>query len=83
MSSVISGEVTLFLNKDFIYLFLERRERKEKEKERNNNVWLPLVPHTGDLAHNTSMCPDWESNQQPFGSQPMLNPPHYTSQGKK
>ena len=27
------------------------------------------------------MCPDWESNQQPFGSQPVLNPLSYTSQG--
>ena len=24
---------------------------------------------TGDLAHNSGMCPNWESNQQPFGSQ--------------
>ena len=26
------------------------------------------MPQTGDPAHNTSMCPDRESNQQPFGS---------------
>ena len=25
--------------------------------------------HTRDLAHNPGMCPDWESNQQPFASQ--------------
>ena len=24
---------------------------------------------TGDPAHNPGMCPDWELNQQPFGSQ--------------
>ena len=24
---------------------------------------------TGDLANNPGMCPDWESNRQPFGSQ--------------
>ena len=24
---------------------------------------------TGDLAGNPSMCPDWESNQHPFGLQ--------------
>ena len=24
---------------------------------------------TGDLAHNPGMCPAWESNRQPFGSQ--------------
>ena len=28
------------------------------------------VPPTGDLVHNPSMCPDWESNWQPFRSQP-------------
>ena len=27
------------------------------------------------------MCPDWELNQPPFGSQSMLNPLSYTSQG--
>ena len=27
------------------------------------------MPPTGDLAGNPGMCPDWESNQQPFGSQ--------------
>ena len=33
--------------------------------ERNMD-WLPLAHN---LAHNPGMCPDWESNQQPFGSQ--------------
>ena len=27
------------------------------------------MPPTGDLACNPGMCPDWESNQQSFGSQ--------------
>ena len=27
------------------------------------------TPPTGDLACNPGMCPDWESNWQPFGSQ--------------
>ena len=27
------------------------------------------------------MCPEWELNWQPFGSQPVLNPLSYTSQG--
>ena len=27
------------------------------------------VPLTGDLACNLGMCPDWESNWQPFGLQ--------------
>ena len=37
--------------------------------ERNITVWLPLVPPTGDLAHNPGMCRDCEWNRQPFGSQ--------------
>ena len=54
----------------FIY-FLEREEGREKERERNINVWLPLTcPVLGpDLAHNPGVCPDWESNQRPFGLQ--------------
>ena len=27
------------------------------------------VPPPGDLAHNPGMCPDWELNRRPFGSQ--------------
>ena len=54
----------LFYFKDFIYFFLERGEGKEKERERNINVWLPLIyaPY-GDLACNSGLCPDWESNR--------------------
>ena len=53
-----------------IYLFLQREEGKEKGRERNINVWLPLTcPPTGDLARKPSMCSDWDSNQQAFGSQ--------------
>ena len=51
----------------FIYLFIERG--REGERERNINVVASCVPPTGDLAHNPGMCPDWESNQRPFGSQ--------------
>ena len=42
---------------------------------------LSRAPPTGDLAHNPGMCPDWESNQRPFGSQPAFNPLSHTSQG--
>ena len=56
--------------KDFIYLFLERGQGRDKERERNINVWLFLTgPLGGDLASKPGMCPDWESNWQPFGSQ--------------
>ena len=63
----------------FEILFLDRGKG-----ERNINVWLPLAHPTGDLARNPGMCPDWESNQQPFGSQAarrMLNPLSHTSPG--
>ena len=35
---------------------------------------------TGDLAHNPGMCPDWELNHRPFGSQPTFNLLSNTSQ---
>ena len=62
--------VLFFFLKDFIYLYLDRGKGRGIEKKRNISVWLPLTcnPHWG-TACNLSMCPDWESNQQPFGSQ--------------
>ena len=48
--------------KDFIYLFLERRREREREAEKHQCVVVSCVPHTGDLAHNPGMCPDWELN---------------------
>ena len=54
----------------FIYLFLDTGEVREEERKRNVNVWLPLMcPLLGTLACNPGMCPDWELDQQPFGSQ--------------
>ena len=58
-----------FLFKDFIYLFLERGDQREKEGEKHQCVVASHVPLTGDLACHPGMCPDWESNQQPFGLQ--------------
>ena len=58
----------LFLKKDFIYLFLERKREGEREEEKYQCVLTSCVPPTGDLARNPGMCPDWESNQRPFGS---------------
>ena len=42
----------------------------------NLNVYL----NAGDLACNPGMCPHWESNRQPFGSQtsPQSTEPHQT-----
>ena len=44
---------------------------------------LPAPP-TGDQAHNPGMCPDWESNQRPFGSQAgtQSTEPHQSGPGE-
>ena len=53
-------------------LILESEERREKERERNINVKEkhPSVASprasTGDRTCNPGMCPDQESNPQPF-----------------
>ena len=58
-----------FLN-DFIYLFFRERGREgEREREKHQCVVASHTTPIVDLAHNPGMCPDWESNQQPFGSQ--------------
>ena len=60
----------LYFLKDIIYLFSESWEREgEREGEKRQYVVASHTSPTGDLAHNPGMCPDWESNQQPFGSQ--------------
>ena len=49
-------------------IFIE--QEREGEREVNINVWVAsCAPPMRDLAHNPGMCPDWESNQRPFGSQ--------------
>ena len=53
----------------------------KREGEKHQCVVTCHVVPTGDLACNPGMCPDWESNQRPFGSQPVLNPLSHTSQG--
>ena len=57
--------ISFFFFKEIIYLFLERGEWRERE----TSMLLLKRPPTGDLAHNPGMCPNWESNQQPFGLQ--------------
>ena len=69
--------------KDLIYSFLERGKEGEREGEKYQCVVTSRAPCTEDLACNPGMCPDWESNWQPFGSQPTLNPLSYTSQDSK
>ena len=65
----------MFLILRFIYLFLEEGDSGEEEHQ---CVVSPLTPPTGNLAHNPGICPDWESNLRPFGSQAGAQPtePH-------
>ena len=58
-----------FLFKDFVYLFLKRGREREREEEKHQCVVAPCVPPFGDLACNSGIGPDWESNWRPFGSQ--------------
>ena len=51
------------------YLFIFRQKGMEKEGEKHECVDASRMPPTGDLTCNPGMCPDWESNQQPFGLQ--------------
>ena len=41
----------------------------ERKGEKHQYVVASHVPPIGDLAHNPGICPDWELNQRPFGSQ--------------
>ena len=59
----------IFLKILFIYLFREQGREREREGEKYQCVIAPHTSPPGDLARNPGMCPDWESNQQPFGSQ--------------
>ena len=56
-----------FLKILFILFFREGKGRREGEK--HQCVVASRTPATGDLACDPGMCPDWESNQRPFGSQ--------------
>ena len=60
--------------------FRERRREGERGGEKHQCVVASCAPHTGDLAHNLSMCPEWELNQQPFVCRQVLNPLSHTSQ---
>ena len=55
--------------KDFIYLFLEGGKGEIKRGRETSMCVASHTPLTGDLACNPGMCPDWESNCRPFGSQ--------------
>ena len=53
----------------FVLFILERGREGERKEEKYQCAVASGVPPTGNLAHNPAMCPDWELNQRPFGSQ--------------
>ena len=58
-----------FLKKKIIYLFLKREGGRNKGRYKHQCVVASQAPPPRDLAHNPGMCPDWELNRWPFGSQ--------------
>ena len=68
--------------KGFIYLyFREWKGGRKRGRETHQCVVASRAPPTGDLACNPGVYLDWESNQRLFGSQLVINPLSYTSQG--
>ena len=58
-----------FLFLKILFIFRARGREGEREGEEHQCVAASHTPPTGDLACNPGMCPDWESNQQPYGLQ--------------
>ena len=75
-------ENIIFFKRFYLFIFRERGKEGEIEGQKYQCVVASPVPLTGDLARKPGMCPDWESNRRPFGSQPMLSPLSYTSQSE-
>ena len=59
----------LFFKLIYLFTFREREREGEREGEKYQCGDVSHTSPTGDLAHNPRMCPDWESNQLPFGLQ--------------
>ena len=66
----------------YLFIFRERgREGERKGEKHQCESHLSYSP-TRDLACNLGMCPDWESNQWPFGLQTgtQTTEPHQSGQ---
>ena len=57
----------IYLFFKLIYFYID--ENGERMRGKYHSVVASCTPPPRDLAHNPGMCPDWESNQQPFGLQ--------------
>ena len=65
---MISSE-SLFLKRFYLLIFREKGRQGEREGEKHQCVVASHTPPTGNLAHNTGTCPEWELNWPAFGSQ--------------
>ena len=52
-----------------LFIYVKEGEGRRKRGRETSMYGCLLLTLTGDLACNPGMCPDWELNQQPFGSQ--------------
>ena len=50
-------------------MFRQRGREEERQGGKHQCVVASPMPPTRDLSCNPGMCPDWESNQRPFGLQ--------------
>ena len=69
MNTQYNIQMMYFFKRFYLFNFRERGREGEREGEEHQCVIASCIPRTGDLAHNTGMYPDWDSNQQLFGSQ--------------
>ena len=66
----------------FFIDFRERGRGKKRERKRNISVRekhqsiASCINLTGNQTHDLGMCPDRESNPQPFGVQDNVQPSH-------
>ena len=67
--TVVSLYTYTFFKRFYLFIFRESGKEEEREEEKHQCVVASCEPPTRDLACNPGMCPDWESNQWPFGSQ--------------
>ena len=58
-----------YFKRFYLFIFRERGREGEREGEKHQCVVASWAPPTGALACNPGMCPDWESNWRPLGSQ--------------
>ena len=66
----IFQDIYFFLLFKILFIQFQRKGKGERKRGRKTSMCgcLSHNPHWG-LAHNPSICPDWESNWQPFDSQ--------------